>query len=290
MLGLVFSHWITAPLRKLTRHAEAVAAGRRPPPPQLPGRHFRRLGETIEEMRDALEGRKQFESYVQNLSHEMMSPVAAIRGASELLAAENLPAERRTRLLENIQTESARLHQLGDQMLALASLESRKHPTEQRPIHLHALLANIAADHQSAASAAGITLTLESADAPEIIGDAGLLKMAISNLVGNAVDFSPNGGHVLIRTRRDGTYAVIEIDDEGPGIPEFARERAFERFFSLPRPRSGRKSSGLGLCLARETAGLHHGEVSLENRPEGGARAAIRLPTACKRRAPVAKR
>lgn len=279
-LGLVFSRWITAPLRALTRHAEAVAAGRRPTPPRLPGRHFRRLGQTVEDMRDALEGRRHVESYVRNLSHEMKSPVAAIRGAAELLENDSLPPERRALLLENIRNEGERLHQLGDQLLALATLESRKQPGERHRIALAGIIADTTADHQGAADSAEVSLEMDTSGAPEVEGDAALLKLALSSLLRNAVEFSPPGGRVRVTARREGGDAVIEVEDDGPGLPDFALDRAFERFFSLPRPRSGRKSSGLGLCLARETAELHGGGVTLENRTPTGARATLRLPAA----------
>jgi two-component system sensor histidine kinase CreC len=78
----------------------------------------------------------------------------------------------------------------------------------------------------------------------------------------------------------EGGQAVVTVDDSGPGIPDFALPRLFERFYSLPRPDTGRKSTGLGLSIVREVALLHGGEVRVANRPEGGARAELRLPLA----------
>lgn len=77
----------------------------------------------------------------------------------------------------------------------------------------------------------------------------------------------------------DGASVRCVITDEGAGVPDYARDRIFERFYSLPRPHTGHKSSGLGLCFVREIALLHGGSVTLENRPEGGARAVLEVPS-----------
>ena len=93
--------------------------------------------------------------------------------------------------------------------------------------------------------------------------------------------FSPRGGCVTIAARGDGGRVEFVVEDEGPGIPDYALGRIFERFYSLERPATGRKSTGLGLALVREIAHLHGGEVELVNRPDrGGAQATLRLPTA----------
>lgn len=115
LLGWLLSKWVTFPLRRLTEYAAAVAKGESPPAPVMPGRHLRILGETTEAMREVLENRKYVESYVQWLNHEMKSPIAGIRGASELLHRD-LPPENRVQFLDNIRTESVRLQNLVDQL------------------------------------------------------------------------------------------------------------------------------------------------------------------------------
>ena len=117
-------------------------------------------------------------------------------------------------------------------------------------------------------------------------GERFLLVQAVVNLVQNAIEFSPTGGRVTVRIEpcdgdQDGMREVrVVIDDQGPGVPEFARERIFERFYSLPRPDGGRKSTGLGLGFVREIAALHGGSVTVDNRAEGGVRAVLRVPVA----------
>jgi two-component system sensor histidine kinase CreC len=277
LLAILLALWIAEPLRLLTRHAEQVAAGGRPPAPRLPGRHLARLGRMIEEMRDTLEGKRHVETYVRNLTHEMKSPVAAIRGAVELL--ENSPPEpQRLKLLENIESESLRLEALGGQLLALANLESRKQLDAREPLQLAAIVTACVDARRPAARNHNIHLDLTLHETPSPPGDPTLIGLAVANLLQNAIDFAPDHSTVTLDVRTEGDHALIEITDSGPGIPDFAIDRAFERFFSMPRPRTGRKSSGLGLCFVRETAHLHHGEATLTLATPTGTRATLKLP------------
>ena len=93
-------------------------------------------------------------------------------------------------------------------------------------------------------------------------GDAFLLQTALTNLVQNAADFSPDGAVISVGLKTVDARACFVVEDEGPGLPEYAKSRVFERFYSLPRPHNGKKSSGLGLCFVRETALLvaNHGQ------------------------------
>jgi two-component system sensor histidine kinase CreC len=111
-------------------------------------------------------------------------------------------------------------------------------------------------------------------------GEAFLLKQAFLNLVDNAAAFSPEGGTLAVTGRREGGSVTLEVRDQGPGIPDFARERVFEKFYSLQRPDTGRKSSGLGLAIVLEITRLHKGSIRLDNRPEGGLSASWSLPAA----------
>ena len=109
-------------------------------------------------------------------------------------------------------------------------------------------------------------------------GDPLLIQLAVSNLVQNAIDFSPPDGRISATSARVGSNIELRVDDEGPGIPEFARSRVFEKFFSLERPDTGRKSTGLGLNFVSEVASLHDGSVDVTNLSEGGLRARLTLP------------
>ena len=105
-----------------------------------------------------------------------------------------------------------------------------------------------------------------------------LLHLALSNLIKNAIEFSPIRASLNVSCDCTSAQVRVSIEDEGPGIPEFARERVFERFYSLARPDTGKKSTGLGLNLVREIALLHGGAVALQNREERGLCAQLLLP------------
>jgi two-component system sensor histidine kinase CreC len=206
----------------------------------------------------------------------MKAPVAAIRGAAELLE-ENLPAPRRAQFLANIRTEAARLQNLIEQLLALASLEKRKRLEHPRPVDLSALAVRVAGEMRTR----GATIDFHGAENCVVRGDEFLLETALRNLLQNAADFSPAVARIELRVERDDAHVMASVLDSGPGIPDYAAARVFDRFYSLPRPGTGRKSSGLGLCFVREAAALHDGEATLTNRSGGpGAEAVLRLPAA----------
>jgi two-component system sensor histidine kinase CreC len=123
-----------------------------------------------------------------------------------------------------------------------------------------------------------ITFLNEIPQSTTIEGDPFLIRQALANLIQNAVAFSPTKGKIIISSQKSDTRLEIRVEDEGSGVPSYALERVFEKFYSLQRPDTGRKSSGLGLSLVKEAASLHGGEARLENRPEGGARAILSLP------------
>ena len=110
-------------------------------------------------------------------------------------------------------------------------------------------------------------------------GDALLLRQALGNLLDNAAGFAPPGSCIELMAQRHGSQVEIAVRDRGEGIPAYALERIFERFYSLPRPTAG-KSTGLGLPFVREVASLHGGTVEVLNHPDGGACARLFLPLA----------
>jgi two-component system sensor histidine kinase CreC len=288
LLGVAFSMWVTSPITRLTQYARAVRDGRAVKVPRLAGhegREVRELREAFEEMRAAIEGKDYVERYVQTLTHEIKSPLSAIRGAAEILG-ENPPVEARARFLGNIKTEAGRIQRIVDQLLQLASLEARKAHAKMAALDLTLVARETINALQPVAQAAGIELALDAPPAPVTMrGDRALLGQALGNLLQNALEFTPSGGRVVLRVgageEKQGVREVVAcIEDSGSGIPDYAAGRLFEKFYSLARPRSGVKSTGLGLSLVREIAHLHGGDISVANRPAGekGARAELRFP------------
>lgn len=222
LIGLLFSWWIASSLSRLRGYANAVSRGERAPLPVL-GRlsgstEFADLAGALERMRLKLEDKAYVESYVHTLTHELKSPLAAIRGAAELLQ-EDLPALTRE-LLQRLEPRLRR-----------KSLRVRDE--------------------------LGQGLTVQ--------GDAFLIGQALQNLLDNAIDFSPPQAELWLHLHRQGGQVEWSVRDQGPGIPDYARDRLFERFYSLPRSEGQDKGSGLGLCLVKEVSDLHGGQVAVEN-------------------------
>lgn len=249
-------------------------------------RTFGALRAAFDEMRDALAGRTYVADYVQTLTHELKGPLSAIRGASELLNDE--PAMRepdRQRFLGNIQRETLRIQEIVDRMMELAALESRRQLERIEPVALRPLLEELAASAQAAGAPRRIQVVLEAGEPGDeeatVEGDPLLLRRAVGNLLDNALDFSPAGGRVTLTLDVKARSVDITVRDQGPGIPDYADDKVFERFYSLARPDTQKKSTGLGLAFVKEIAGLHGGKVALRNAQDGaGAVATLSLPAA----------
>lgn len=277
LIGGLVAWWLSRQLAALRHYADAVARGERAPLPDATG-EFADLGRALESMRRQLEGKQYVEQYVHALTHELKSPLAAIRGAAELLEGP-LPEADRARFVASIGAQSRRMAGLVDRMLALAALEHREALDASAPVDLAALAGEALEDVAPRAAARDVALHLHAAPGlPSLNGDALLLRQLLVNLIDNAIDFSPPGGTVDVRVEAGPDGLVLAVDDAGPGIPDFALARVFERFYSLPRPDGGTRGSGLGLNFAAEIAKLHGGRVTLANRAGGGARARVVFP------------
>lgn len=259
--------WQYQPMSRLTSYARSIEHGSRPEMPNLgAGREVNMLAGALQSMRESLEGRQYAERYVQTLTHEMKSPLAGIRGAAELLE-ETMSAEDRQRFLSNIQAESLRAERLLNRLLQLSALEGRTEIEKPEKIDLTELVQQALSQAKPMAELAKVKLLVRLAkDLPTIMGDSFILRAAVTNLLENAIDFSPERGVVSVRLDSHDDELVLTIEDRGPGIPEYARTKVFERFFSLRHlNQDGRKGTGLGLTLVKEAVELHQGRVVLQD-------------------------
>ncbi|SPD63269.1 sensory histidine kinase in two-component regulatory system with CreB or PhoB, regulator of the CreBC regulon [Cupriavidus taiwanensis] len=278
VIGLACTLWLVHGLSRLRGYARAVAAGERAEMPLRGAGELAELGRAVQGMRERLEDKQYVEHYIHTLTHEMKSPLAAIGGAAELLQ-EEMPAADRQRFVANIRTQSGRLETMIRKLLALAEVEQRQRLETREPVRLGELLAQLCAELEPRARQRGVVLRLEPAPNPDVVaGDPFLLRQAIANLLDNAIDFAPRDSAIAVALERRGAQLAITVADHGPGVPDYALPRVFERFYSLPRPQGADKGTGLGLCFAREVAALHHGSVMLANRAGGGALAELTLP------------
>ena len=283
LIGLAMTWWLSRQLQMLRRYANAVTAGERASPPKAAG-EFGELGHALETMRVQLEGKQYVEQYVHTLTHEMKSPLAAIRGSAELLEdadrddAAPMPAEDRARFATTIRAQSERLAEMIDKLLALAAVEHRQQLESRERVDLVAIVDAALVQCASRLADARVSVQRTGDAQASVDGDPFLLRQAVVNLVENAAAFSPPGGTIDVRVAREGDRMEVAVADRGTGVPDYALPRVFERFYSLPRPEGGSRSSGLGLCFVAEVAALHGGDATLANRDGGGATATLRVP------------
>lgn len=220
---------LTHSIERLTEYALAVRDGRSRPPPQSRAAEVAALARAFEEMRVALEGKAYVEHYTQTLAHELKAPLSAIRGSAELLA-ENPPEPDRSRLAANLQAEAERLRVLVERLLELAALESRRAGTALAEVDFADVMAAVEASVRAEATARGISLQMAKPKAAVVLGEKFLLERCVSNLVRNALEFTPAGGTVTAEAQRVGSEVIVTIDDTGPGVPDYALPRIFDRF------------------------------------------------------------
>jgi two-component system sensor histidine kinase CreC len=275
LIGAAFAWWLSRSLGKLMDYIADVEAGRKATLPKLGNNEIGTLGRALEALRYKLEGKQYVEELMHTMAHELKSPIAAIQGSAELMK-EDMPAAERAHFLDNILNQNARQKQLIDKLLALVRVEKQQILTAPTRIGLREMVDQASADCALRMAARGQQLRTEVADIA-LEGDALLLRQALGNLLDNAIDFSPQGGTIGLRVETRAGMAVITVSDDGTGIPAYARERLFERFYSLPRP-DGARSTGLGLPFVREAIALHRGTVTVANGADGGAVAIVELP------------
>lgn len=274
LIGGLLTWWLNRSISKLVSYADAVSNNQSAQLPRLHSPELKRLGRSLETMRHQLDGKTYIEQYVHSLTHELKSPLAAIKGAGEILR-EMPPANIANRFITNINQETTRMQRLIERMLELAKLESGQE-LDRQPCDPIQLGKSAIDARQNIAKNRHITLKTQLTGASIQKWDRLLVEQALGNLLDNAIDFSPPNSTVTLIGDITPSGYRFQVKDQGPGIPDYALPRIFERFYSLPRPNRG-KSSGLGLSFAMEVARQHGGLVTLKNSQDGGVLATLKL-------------
>lgn len=220
-------------------------------------------------------------SFVANVSHEMRTPLSLVRGYVEVLQdGLDAPGPERQEHLQIIAEELARVEKLVADLLELARLDTGGIETE--PVALGPFVAYLARKLTPLYARDGVQLQAAvPADLPAVRADADRLEQVLLNLLDNAVRFSPPGAAVRITASRQGGYVVVQVHDQGPGIPAADLELVWERFFRGDQARSRQKGgTGLGLAIVRGIIEGHGGRVWAESPPGGGAVFSFTLPVA----------
>lgn len=223
--------------------------------------------------------------FIANMSHELKTPIAAIGLLTEAILEAAEDPELVQKFAEKLGTESRRLGELSRDVIRLSEAQASLSKEERERIDLREIVYKEVRRHRDLAEGHGITITvLDESRRPQetiIFGRRSALKIAVGNLITNAINYSPEGGEVRVGMRDiDGEFA-IQVSDEGPGIAPEHQPRIFERFFRVDEGRSRELGgSGLGLSIVRNTMRAHGGEVSVESAPGEGAVFTLTFPLA----------
>ena len=269
-VGVAVTLWVVFSIRQLRRYANAMEAGKKLPLPRMQG-ELGELAQAMQAMRQRVEGRDYIEGYVRALTHELKSPLAAIRGAGELLQ-DPLPEPDRYAFATDILAQTQRLQSLVDRLLELSKLEQRQELHRPQNLLLADFLASFVALTQIERAHIAIDL-IASEDSQTVRIEPALLALALSNLLDNAAAFAPPGS----RTTLAAVGRSIVVQDMGPGVPDFALPKLGQKFFSTVRPDGHTKGSGLGLAIVAQTMALHGGTLQIAN-THPGLRVTLQFP------------
>ncbi|MCZ8239826.1 MAG: two-component system sensor histidine kinase CreC [Leptospiraceae bacterium] len=270
LLFLILVFYTIRPIRKLSDYISKIRLGLSPTFPKIAIPEIRDLGREMEHLISELEGRKYIENYIQTFTHEIRSPLTSIIASSELLQ-DGIPETQIKNLSKNIQSESRRIQEIIDRLLELSSLENSKGLDLADTIDLNELCKDIIQTCMPEIQKFGIQISFSPIELPLIIkGNEFYLRFAFMNLLRNAIEFTDKDHHIQISISHNKiNQAQIQIYNETDSIPEYAIDKIWNKFYSLPRKRTGRKSSGLGLALVKQVLNYHNASIQIENVNKG---------------------
>jgi two-component system sensor histidine kinase CreC len=263
-LASLVAYWLKHSIDRVRKYAQALA-----PVNQTPyfrsAKELNQVAQAVENMREKLEDRAYVEHYVNTLTHELNSPLTAIQASAELLK-EDLPLNDQQQFAQHIHAQSQRLKLLIDRMLLLTRLEKSKHQIELQNFNLSKLIQQVLDQQASQLQSKKIQCLLDIEANCMIHADRFWLQQTIANILDNALDFSAESSKILIQLHRQAHQSIqLQIFNEGEWIPEYALSQVFDTYFSLPRPITQQRSSGIGLSIVKQVIEQHHGQIQIQN-------------------------
>lgn len=269
ILCALTAFWLRQNINQVRRYALALAPADQPAPHFFAARELNDLTQAVGDMRTQLEDRAYVEQYIHTLTHELKSPLTAITACAELLQ-DDLPSADQHRFAQNIGQQTERLQQLVERLLVLARLEKRHDEFLLSTVDLAHLIHTLIEQRHSILVSKHIRLLNEVTEPLCIQAESFWLAQAIGNVLDNALDFCPSDGRIRIKIQQQAQgHLCLAIENQGTGVPDYALPQVFDRYYSLARPNSGRKSTGIGLTLVKEVMEQHHGSAVIENIADG---------------------
>ena len=272
LLSIVFSRGVIAPVRAIAAASGRISNGHYDERVRVSGSD--ELGQFAVRFNEMAEKLEQVEAMrrrlIGDVSHELRTPLTTIKGSMEGLIDGVLPATAET--YQQIHAEADRLNRLVDDLQELSRMEAHAYQLNRRPADVASLLGTAASRMAVQAQSRNISLALEpAADLPVVQVDADRLLQVLTNLIGNAIQYSPEGARVIVSARRVSNEVQIAVKDSGIGIPAEHLPHIFDRFYRVDASRSRRSGggSGIGLTIARALVEAHGGRIWVESGGEG---------------------
>ena len=280
LFGAGVSVFVTRSTRKLVKYTTALSKGENAVAPKIRQVEFAELSKAIEKLRVDLEGREYVEEYINTMAHELRTPITGIRATAEnlLMPMDN---SQRERFIKNILDANKKMDLLVNRLLNLSRIERRDKLENVEKINAKDLIKDVIQSPSRKGNIASRSIKVEYTLEREFVINAEklLAEQALSNIIDNAIDFTPIGSTISIKVSESNTHVNIQVLDQGKGVPEHARKQIFRHFFSSSRPDTGKRGNGLGLRFVKKIMSLHGGSVSLKNRfMENGAVATLKFP------------
>lgn len=283
LLGFWLAGRLVRPLSRLQRAAGALADGQLDARSGLDGRtdEIGSLGRSFDTMAaelEAAEGARR--RFLQDAAHELKTPLAVIDATTSAVLDGVYAHE--DRHLETIRDQGRLLTRIVDDLRTISLADAGVLPLHREPVHVGALLASVARDMASRATARGVSLEAIEPAPLTVSADADRLRQVVGALVDNAIRHTPSGGWIRLEGRAEGgSSVVLAVVDSGPGIAPDDLPRVFDRFYQADPARDrATGSSGLGLAIVQAVVERHGGRVTASNEPGAGARFEVRLPAA----------
>lgn len=281
-LAYWIARWVADPLQRLVNAAREFSGGDAKPLPLEGPQEVQELVGAFNQMTSRVQaGQKSQREFVANVSHELKTPLTSIQGfAQAMLDGTASTPEAQKQSAQVIYDEAGRMHRMVLNLLDLARLDAGIADLKRAPVDVNALINGVAERFTHQARNAGVTLDVQTTPVPLITGDGDRLAQVITNLVDNALKFTPTGGTVTLRTTQLGNGVEIHVQDTGTGIQADALPKIFNRFYQADLSRQGGKThgAGLGLAIVREIVAAHGGKISVRSTPGQGSVFIIWLP------------
>jgi signal transduction histidine kinase len=282
ILAFVMSRWISSPIKEITRATRDVTDGEyHPISPQGP-QEVRSLADAFNDMVRKVKSSQQSQrDFVANVSHELKTPLTSIQGFAQAILDGTVQTRNEIKnSAEVIQSEADRMYRLVLDLLELARFDAGTVRLNESDIDLNQLLSRLVEKMKLQAEKEEVKLSLDVPPLPVYDGDPDRLSQVFSNIIDNAVKYTPPGGEVNIRGEVDGEDIKITVSDTGQGIPEEAISNVFDRFYQVDKSRSHAQqpSTGLGLAIAKEIVLAHGGQISVQSQLGKGSQFTVKLP------------